>query len=61
MQRRELIKAAGIAALAGPRAFAAAADANTVAAGPYEWRSVPFGAGQCGESGGLHEFTPLHQ
>ena len=45
MQRRELVKAAGLAALAGPRAFAADADANTVAAGPCEWRSVPFGAG----------------
>ena len=43
MLRRELIKGAGLLALAGTRAFAASPSA--VQQGPYEWKSVPFGAG----------------
>src|SRR5262245_15853591 len=42
MQRREIIKGAGLCALLGTRAFGAAAPDD---AGPYAWKSVPFGAG----------------
>jgi photosystem II stability/assembly factor-like uncharacterized protein len=43
MLRRRLIQGAGLAALAGPRAFAAAPRREGRLA--YDWRSVPYGAG----------------
>lgn len=45
MFRRDLIKGAGLCALLGTHERAAFSASGAQAGGPYEWKSVPFGAG----------------